>query len=72
MLQNNNNNKKKDTSIELMVELSKVGKALIPTCTSPSTDRCSYLTSIVGVSSPTLYYSSNLFFIYIIIKSNLS
>lgn len=42
------------TSIVFRVALSSVGRALLPTCTSPSTDKCSNLTSIVGISIPTL------------------
>jgi len=42
------------TSITLRVKLKSVGSALVPTYASPSTDNCSYLTSILGISMLTL------------------
>lgn len=43
------------TSIELMVEFSRVGSALLPTNASPSIDKCSNRSSIFGISIPTLF-----------------
>lgn len=45
----------KPTSIVFMVALSRVGSALLPTYASASTDKCSNLTSILGISIPTLF-----------------
>jgi len=39
----------------LVTELMKEGKALLPTKASASICKCSYRTSMVGISSPTLY-----------------
>ena len=54
-----NNSPKKDfTSRNFFLTLSKVGSALFATYASPSTHKCSYLTSIFGNSIPTLNYAS--------------
>ena len=42
------------TSIILTEKFKNVGKALLPTCASASTFKCSKWTSIVGIAIPTL------------------
>jgi hypothetical protein len=44
----------KNTSIEFKVEFSRLGSALVPTYASPSIDKCSNRTTILGMSIPTL------------------
>jgi len=43
-----------NTSIVLVKKFKTEGKPLLPTYTSASTFKCSYRTSIVGISIPTL------------------
>lgn len=42
--------------MKFMVALIKVGRALLPTCTFPSTAKFSNLMSIFGISIPTLEF----------------
>ena len=42
------------TSIMFTEKFKNVGKALLPTCASASTLKCSKWTSIVGIAIPTL------------------
>lgn len=42
------------SSTVLVMQLTRVGRPLLPTRTSASTLRCSNLTSMVGMSIPTL------------------
>lgn len=46
------------TSTALTAEFSRVGRALVPTYASASTDKFSNRTSIFGISIPTLFHTS--------------
>lgn len=54
----NKRERERKTSMMFNVALSKAGRALLPTCTSPSVNKCSYQISVFGSSIPTLHTNS--------------